>query len=174
MSNHNTPVITFAAKSGSGKTTLLEKVIVSLKTKGYKLAVIKHDAHRFDIDQPGKDSWRMSQAGADIVAISSPEKMAIIEKVDEEKSLDEVIAALPKVDIILTEGFKRSDKPKIEVFRSAVSQKLVCEPRELLAIASDIVWDIGVPCHHIDDVEGVVCVIIQYVNNFSKRHELTK
>lgn len=166
--NLNTPVITFVAKSGSGKTTLLEKVIQSLKTKGYKLAVIKHDAHRFDMDKPGKDTWRMSQAGADIVAISSPEKVAIIEKVEEERTLDEVIATLSKVDIILTEGFKRSDKPKIEVSRSEVNTELLCEPHELLAIASDISWDVGVPCHHIDDVEGVVSEIIKYVNNFSK------
>lgn len=167
MNNYNTPVITFVAKSGSGKTTLLEKVIQNLKSKGYKLAVIKHDAHRFDMDKPGKDTWRMSEAGADIVAISSPEKVAIIEKVEAEKTLDEVIATLSKVDIILTEGFKRSDKPKIEVSRSEVNQELLCEPRELLAIASDIPWDVGVPCHHIDDVEAVVSEIIKYINNFT-------
>jgi molybdopterin-guanine dinucleotide biosynthesis protein B len=166
--NLNTPIITFVAKSGSGKTTILEKVIANLKTKGYKLAVIKHDAHRFDMDKPGKDTWRMAQAGADIVAISSPEKVAIIEKVDEEKTLDEVIAAISKVDIILTEGFKRSNKPKIEVSRSDVDTELLCEPRELLAVASDISWDIGVPCYDINDVEGVVDEIIKYANNFSK------
>lgn len=166
--NQNTPIITFVAKSGSGKTTLLEKVICDLKTRGYKLAVVKHDAHQFDMDKPGKDTWRMAQAGADIVAISSPAKVAIIEKVEEERTLDEVIATLSKVDIILTEGFKRSNKPKIEVFRSESHRDLLCEPSELLAIASDIPWDIGVPCHHIDDVEGVVSEIIKYINNYSQ------
>lgn len=156
IANYNTPVITFVANSGSGKTTLLEKVIASLKSKRYKLAVIKHDAHHFDMDKPGKDTWRMTQAGADIVAISSPEKVALIEQVEVEKSLDEVIATLSKVDIILTEGFKRSDKPKIEISRSEVSRELLCEPGELLAIASDIAWDVGVPCHHINDIEAVV------------------
>jgi len=166
--NLNTPVITFVAKSGSGKTTILEKVITSLKIKGYKLAVIKHDAHRFDMDKPGKDTWRMSQAGADIVAISSPEKVAVIEKVEEERTLDAVIASLSKVDIILTEGFKRSNKPKIEISRSDVDKELLCEPNELLAIASDISWDVGVPCYHINDVDGVVSEVIKYVINFSK------
>lgn len=74
------PVISIVAKSGTGKTTLMEKIIKELKLKNYKLAVIKHDAHSFEIDKPGKDTWRHAQAGADIVAISSPEKVALIEK----------------------------------------------------------------------------------------------
>lgn len=168
MNNQNTPVISFVGKSGSGKTTLLEKIIPHLKAKGYRVAVIKHDAHRFDMDKPGKDTWRMSEAGADIVAISSPEKVAILEKVEEERILDEVIASLSKVDILLTEGYKRSNKPKIEVFRSEVNDELLCEPWELLAIASDIRWELGVPCCHIDDVEGILDEIIKYAEAFSK------
>lgn len=167
MNNHTTPVISFVAKSGAGKTTLLEKVIKSLKEKGVKLAVIKHDAHQFDMDKPGKDTWKLSQAGADIVAISSPAKVAVIEKVEEEKKLDDVIAMLSGVDLILTEGFKRDNKPKIEVFRSAAHQDLLCGPNELVAIASDIEWKIGVPCYHIDDVEGIVREVLQYMKNFS-------
>ncbi|MEA1961194.1 MAG: molybdopterin-guanine dinucleotide biosynthesis protein B [Bacillota bacterium] len=166
MNNDNTPVISFVAKSGSGKTTLLEKVITMLKEKEYRVAIIKHDAHQFDMDKPGKDTWRMAQAGADIVAISSPEKVAIIEKVNEEKTLDEVIASLAKVDLILTEGFKRSNKPRIEVFRSAAHKELLCSPNELLAIASDIPWNIGVSCYHLDDVEGIVNEITSYMNRF--------
>lgn len=168
MNNQNTPVISFVGKSGSGKTTLLEKVIPHLKTKGYRLAVIKHDAHRFDMDKRGKDTWRMSEAGADIVAISSPEKVAIIEKLEEERILDELIASLSRIDIILTEGFKRSNKPKIEVFRLEVNNELLCEPGELLAIASDIHWELDVPCYYIDDAEGIVNEIIKYVKNFSQ------
>ena len=164
--NLYTPVISFVAKSGSGKTTLLEKVISIIKAKGYKLAVVKHDAHQFEMDHPGKDTWKMAQAGADVVAISSPEKVAIIEKVQEERTLDEVIDTLPEVDIILTEGFKRSNKPKIEVSRSDVSRELLCEPKELLAIASDISWENGVPCYSINDAEGIANVIIEYARNF--------
>jgi molybdopterin-guanine dinucleotide biosynthesis protein B len=168
MSNENTPVLSFVAKSGSGKTTLLEKVITRLKQDNYRIAVIKHDAHQFDIDKPGKDTWRMAQAGADIVAISSPAKVAVIEKVIEEKKLDDVINMISDVDLILTEGFKLSGKPAIEVFRSDVHKTLLCEPDRLIALASDIPWDIGVPCYNIDDIEGVAGEVIKYIKNFKK------
>lgn len=148
-------VISVVAKSGSGKTTLLEKVIRILKEKNIKLAVIKHDAHSFEMDKPGKDTWKHAQAGADIIAISSPEKFAMIEKRERELSLDEIIERIEGVDLIITEGFKRENKPKIEVFRSDAHSTLLCEPNELIAIASDIPWNIGVPCYHIDDAEGI-------------------
>ena len=85
--NNNKPVITIVGKSGSGKTTLLEKIIQQLKKDEIRIAVINHDAHRFEMDRPGKDTWRMAQAGADVVAISSSEKVAMIEKVNKEKAL---------------------------------------------------------------------------------------
>ena len=105
-------VISVVAKSGSGKTTLLEKVIRSLKEKGIRLAVVKHDAHSFEMDKPGKDTWRHAQAGADIVSISSPEKFALIEKRDRELTLDEIVERIDGVDLIITEGFKRQNKPR--------------------------------------------------------------
>jgi molybdopterin-guanine dinucleotide biosynthesis protein B len=159
------PVISFVGKSGSGKTTLLEKVIKRLKQEGFRVAAIKHDAHRFDIDKPGKDSWRMTQAGADVVAISSSEKMAMVEIVSKEKSLDEIIAMLPdEVDIVLTEGYKSGDKPKIEICRSEVYRERLCSPEELLAIVSDVVWDdLDVPQYQLDDIDGVVNEIKRYI-----------
>lgn len=163
------PVISVVGKSDSGKTTLLEKIIKELKNKDKRLAVIKHDAHSFDIDHPGKDSWRHGQAGADIVTISSPEKIASIERLEKELSLDEVISRISGVDLILTEGYKRANKPKIEVFRSAAHEGLLCEPEELIAVASDIEWDIGVPCYHIDNVKGIVGEIEKYMESFQKK-----
>ncbi len=151
------PVVSVVGKSDMGKTTLLEKLIPELKSRGYRVATIKHDAHSFDIDHPGKDTWRHGQAGSDVVVISSPAKVAMISKVDREKSLDEVIAMLPPVDIILTEGFKRANKPKIEVYRSGTGQEgLLCGAEELIAIASDQVFDLGVPCFGLDDAIGLV------------------
>jgi molybdopterin-guanine dinucleotide biosynthesis protein B len=158
-------VISVVAKSGSGKTTLLEKVIKELKERGIKLAIVKHDTHGFEMDKPGKDTWRHAQAGADIVAISSPEKFALIEKRERELTLDEIVGRIDGVDLIITEGFKKGDKPKIEVFRSAAHSTLLCNPSELIAIASDIQWDIGVPCYHIDDAKGVADEIINYMEN---------
>ncbi|MEL1136025.1 molybdopterin-guanine dinucleotide biosynthesis protein B [Desulfitobacterium sp. THU1] len=168
MMNDNTPVISFVAPSGTGKTTLLVKVVARLKQDGIKIATIKHDAHRFDMDVPGKDSWKMAQAGADIVMIASAEKIALIQKIDEEKELDDLISRIDKVDIILTEGFRISGKPKIEVHRCARSEHLISEPQELLAIASDKVWSIGVPCYHIEDVEGIVRAIKFYMETYNK------
>ncbi len=112
------PVISFVGYSKSGKTTLLEKVVPELKSRGYKVAFIKHTHHdSFDIDLPGKDTWRLSQAGSDMIVISSPEKLAIIEKLSEELYLkhivDEYIA--DKVDVVLTEGYKQADTIKVEV-----------------------------------------------------------
>lgn len=162
------PVISFVAgRSGSGKTTLLEKLIKRLKEDGIRIASIKHDAHEFDIDKKGKDTWRFAQAGADIVAISSPQKVAIIEKVDQEKTLDEICAKISDVDLILTEGFKLDSKPKIEVHRSEIHGKLVCNPNELLAIASDVEWNVGVPCFHINDIEGIAREVRRYMDKFS-------
>lgn len=152
-----------AERSGTGKTTLLEKITRELKYKGYKVAIIKHDAHDFEIDKPGKDTWRYAEAGADIVAISSSKKVAFIEKIKEEITLDEIIKCISGVDVILIEGYRKSDKAKIEVHRSNWNDALFSEPQDLLAIASDIQWEVGVPCYYIDDYKGITDEIIRYM-----------
>ena len=134
--------VSFVAKSGTGKTTLLEKVISELKGRGYRVGVIKHDAHRFDIDHPGKDSHRLTAAGADTMLISSPEKLAVVKKHAASPPIEELIATyFGDVDIVLTEGFKKSGLPKIEVHRAERSPTLLCRGEEndptLVAVASD-------------------------------------
>lgn len=153
------PIISVVGKSNVGKTTLLEKLLPEIKKRGYRVATIKHDVHGFNIDQPGKDTWKHAQAGADIVVISSPQKMAIIEKVDEERTLDEIAKKLDHIDLIITEGYKRQDKPKIEVFRSEVSDTLLCEKEELFAVATDVPLNIGVPEFDLDDSAGIIDLI---------------
>jgi molybdopterin-guanine dinucleotide biosynthesis protein B len=150
------PVISLVGMSNVGKTTMLEKILQEIKKRGWKVATIKHDTHGFDIDKPGKDTWRHAQAGADTVVISSPTKVAMISKVEEELTLDQIAATITGVDIIITEGYKRGNKPKIEVFRSGVYEELLCQPEELIAITSDITFDLGVPCFGLDDAPGVV------------------
>lgn len=142
--------VSFVAKSGTGKTTLLEKVIAELKGRGYRVGVIKHDAHRFDIDQPGKDSHRLTAAGADTMLISSPEKLAVVKKHAASPPIDELLATyFGDVDIVLTEGFKKSGLPKIEVHRRERSATLICRGEEhdptLLAVASDEPLELDVP-----------------------------
>ncbi|MDK2817752.1 MAG: molybdopterin-guanine dinucleotide biosynthesis adapter protein [Moorella sp. (in: firmicutes)] len=155
----STPVISVVGKSDVGKTTLLTKLLPELKRRGYRVATIKHDTHGFDIDRPGKDTWRHAEAGADVVVISSPSKMALIEKVDAELPLDAIAERIQNVDLIITEGYKRGDKPKIEVHRAAVSGELLCEPQELLAVATDEPLAIDVPCYGLDDAAGLVDLI---------------
>jgi len=157
------PVISIVGRSNCGKTTYLEKLIQELKNRDYKVATIKHDVHGFDIDKPGKDTWRHAQAGADIVCISSPWKMAMIKKVEEEIPLDEVIAYIDGVDIIFTEGYKRENKRKIEVFRSEVCDTPLCSKDELLAVVSDTVLHADIPHFSLDNAAPMADFLEKHV-----------
>jgi len=142
--------VSFVAKSGTGKTTLLEKVIAFLKERGWRIGVIKHDAHRFDIDYPGKDSYRLTAAGADTMLIASPEKLAVVKRHADSPPLPELIAAyFTDVDLVLTEGFKHGDLPKIEVHRRERSSTLLCRGEHhdttLIAVVSDAALELDVP-----------------------------
>ena len=159
------PVISLVGKSDCGKTTYLEKLISEMKRRGFKVATIKHDVHGFDIDKPGKDTWRHAQAGADIVCISSPQKMAMIKKVEQELLLDEVIGYIDGVDIIFTEGYKRESKRKIEVFRQAASESPLCNKEELLAIASDVKVYEDVPHFGLEDASNMADFLAANVIN---------
>lgn len=152
------PVVSVVGKSNVGKTTLLEKLIAELKRRGYRVATVKHDIHGFDIDRPGKDTWRHAQAGSDLVIIAAPDRLAMIARTPGEMSLDEIVARLPvEVDIVLTEGYKRGDKPKIEVSRAACGRDLLCGEEELVALASDQPHpEVSVPQYGLDDVTGLV------------------
>lgn len=97
------PVITFSAWSGTGKTTVIEQLVLLFKQKGLRVAVIKHDAHEFEIDREGKDSWRFSKAGADMTILSSQQKTALIEQ--RSLSLSQVLSMVHDVDLILVEGY---------------------------------------------------------------------
>ncbi len=159
-----TPVITFVGKSGTGKTTLLEKLIPLLRRSGIRLAVVKHDVHGFQMDTPGKDTWRFSAAGAEVVAISSREQVAIIEQLTEELQLDEIISRLPPdIDLILTEGYKSLHNPKIELHRKALNRPLLAPAEELLAVLTDEPVDTPAPQLALDDLAGCVRVILDYM-----------
>ncbi len=152
--------VSFVAKSGTGKTTLMEKVITLLKKRGYRVGAVKHDAHKFDIDHPGKDSYRMTAAGADSMLITSREKLALVKKHAESPSVEELLTTyFTDMDIVLTEGFKESTLPKIELHRKNFSDSLLCRGEErisgLLAVASDEPLELDVPCLDINDAEMV-------------------
>lgn len=155
------PIISIIGKSKSGKTTLLEKLIAELKRRGYRVATIKHHSHAgFDIDRPGKDSWRHARAGSDHVFIAAPDKLASYRLLERELTLDEVAADVKDVDIILTEGYKRAGKPALEIVRAANSTEILGEENQRFALAADIPLDLGVPRFELDDAAGMVDLIV--------------
>jgi len=131
------PVISIVGKSKSGKTTLIEKLIQELKSRGYQVATIKHTPQGVDFDEAGKDSWRHIQAGSKATAISSPDKVVMIKPVDQDATLDEIAYLLGEdYDIILTEGFKQGNAPKIEVHRKGDGPPLK-DIKKLIGIVTD-------------------------------------
>jgi len=150
------PIISVVGNSGVGKTTFLERLVRELKARGYRLATIKHDVHNFDIDRPGKDSWRLTQAGSDIVMLSSPRRLALMEEVQEERTLDDLAAMVgDRVHLVLTEGYRGAAALKIEVSRQAHSTALTARLEELLAVVTDHRFDLDRPQFGLDDAAGV-------------------
>lgn len=148
------PIVSIVGKSDAGKTTLLEKVVRELRSRGWRIATVKHDAHSFEIDHEGKDSWRHKQAGACMTIISSPSKIAVVADSDHDHSLNEIRDRFVRdADLIITEGYKRETHPKIEVFRSELRRELLStEDDMLIAIAGDhLSPPKGVPVFELND-----------------------
>jgi molybdopterin-guanine dinucleotide biosynthesis protein B len=154
------PVITLIGKSGSGKTTLMEKLIAELKTRKYRVATIKHHSHAgFDIDVPGKDSWRFAQAGSDHVIIAAPDKIASYKKLERELSLEEILPMVSDVDIILAEGYRMAHLPTIEIVRGGYYDQLLTDPAQLIAIVTDLKFDLPIPQLGLNDVSGITDLV---------------
>ncbi len=154
------PVISIVGRSNSGKTTLLEKLIPELKRRGYRVATVKHHSHPgIEFDQPGKDTWRHAQAGSDYVVIAALDRIASIRRVEREPTLDEIVASIRDVDIILTEGYKQTGKHKVEVVRAERSTQPLCSPDELLALVTDIDALYPVSRFGLDDAAGLADLI---------------
>lgn len=158
-------VISFIGRSGVGKTTLIENIIPELKAKGYRVAVIKHTPHGFDMDTKGKDSWRFSCAGADVIAVSSRERLCIIQQSSEETSLEHIIFMLEsQVDLILVEGYKHSHWPKIEVVRSPISSNLLYGLQNIEAVVSDQQLPLDIPQFRFHETRAIANFIVKQLN----------
>lgn len=149
-----------ATKSNTGKTKLIESLITIFKARGYSIGVLKHDAHKFEIDKEGKDSYRFTKAGADKMIISSKEKLAMVEKIKEEKTIDEILNMFGEMDLIIIEGFKNNKYPKIEVHRKDVDSKLLCKDENFdictfLAVATDEKLNLDIPELDINEVNKI-------------------
>ncbi len=162
-------VVSFvAARSNSGKTTLIEKIVRILKARGLRVAVVKHASAGFELDRPGKDSWRFEQAGADAVVLVGPDRTALLKKIDRAATADELLRAVPDVDMVIYEGFKQSAINKIEVFRSGISGEmpLCMKDDSFRALVSDTRQPVSIPQFELDDAEGVAEFITKN-NSFS-------
>jgi len=139
------PLIAIVGKSGSGKTVIMEKLIAEFKAHGYRVGAIKHAHQTVELDAPGKDTWRYSQAGSDAAVVSSPSRITIFKSLDREPSLEETALLLGDgYDLILAEGFKKSRAPKIEVCAGSVAE-MVCAEAELAAVISDEACPLKIP-----------------------------
>lgn len=150
------PVVAVVGASGAGKTTLLEKLIPALNRMGLRVGTVKHHAHDFEMDREGKDSWRHKRAGAAVSVISGPGKIGVVMDVDHDHRVEELLPFFHQVDVVITEGYKHGDHPKIEVFRPEVCGDLLCrKDRCLVAVVTDAPVDLHVPSFSMEDAEGL-------------------
>lgn len=166
--------IAIAGYSGSGKTTLIEKVIPALTGRGYRVSLIKHAHHEFDIDEPGKDSHRHRVAGASEVLITSSKRWALMHELrsDAEPTLEEQLTRFSPCDVVIVEGWKHNSIPKIEVHRKLSGKALLFpEDSNVVAIATDESLATALPQFALDDAEGVAAFIVKFLG-LRKKHEV--
>jgi molybdopterin-guanine dinucleotide biosynthesis protein B len=156
------PIVSIVGKSDSGKTTLLEALIKALGQRGYRIAVIKHAAEAFETDTPNKDSWRFSQAGSEVSAISSKDRLAVTRRLETDpdpQALLQYVGA--DCDLVLTEGFKQYPYPKIEVIRGEQGLDPVSPAEQLLVIVTDKPVNAKVPQFDKGEVDKIADLIEQ-------------
>ncbi|MBC7780112.1 MAG: molybdopterin-guanine dinucleotide biosynthesis protein B [Proteobacteria bacterium] len=157
-------VLGFAGFSGSGKTTLIERLVPQLVARGWRVSLIKHAHHAFDVDRPGKDSYRHRAAGCTEVLVGSAVRWALMHELrgDDEPTLDQHLARLGPCDLVLVEGWKHASIPKLEVHRTAVGAPLLApDDPHVIAIATDLpAPPVGVPCFALDDVTAIAAFIV--------------
>jgi molybdopterin-guanine dinucleotide biosynthesis protein B len=157
-------VIGLAGWSGAGKTTLLTRAIPQLQKQGLRVSVIKHAHHAFDVDVPGKDSWKHREAGAAEVLVSSSQRWALMHELRGagEPRLPELLAKMSPVDLVVVEGFKREPHRKIEVFRAANEKPLLFpDDPGIVGIATDTAVETRLPTAHLDDIEAVAAMMLK-------------
>ena len=158
-------VIGFAGWSGAGKTTLLTRLIPHLIAKGLRVSTLKHAHHAFDVDVPGKDSWRHREAGAAEVLVSSGKRWALMHELRgaDEPKLPELLARMSPVDLVIVEGFKRELHPKIEVYRAANGKPpLFPDDSHIVGVATDTAFETRLPMAQLDDIPAIAAMALNH------------
>ena len=156
ISENAPPMLCIVGFSGSGKTTVTVGLSETLKKRGLRVGTIKHDVHKFEMDRPGKDSWRHKQAGSATTIVTSPKQIGVVMDVDHDHQPLELLPFLAAMDIVLVEGFKRAPLPKIEVFRPETGKAPACRrDGNLIAVVSAAPLGWGVPRYAPNDIEGL-------------------
>jgi len=159
------PLIGIAGYKNVGKTTLVERLVSELVTRGLKIATIKHAHHSVEVDEPGRDSHRHRMAGAEQVAVVSSVRWAVMTELrgQAEPTLDEVIASLAPADLIIVEGYKTHDFPKIEVRREGVTRrKMFGDVPNVIAVASDTLFETGLTALDLDDIPTIADFVLAH------------
>ena len=153
-----------AGWSGSGKTSLLVRLLPELNRRGLRVSTLKHAHHGFDVDQPGKDSWEHRNAGAVEVMVSSTRRWALMHehRGAPEAGLDELVAHMTPVDLVIVEGYKTQPHPKLEVHRASIGKPLLChDDPDVVAVAADCPLDgLKIPLLRLDDTAAIAGFIV--------------
>jgi molybdopterin-guanine dinucleotide biosynthesis protein B len=159
-------VFGFAGWSGSGKTTLIEKLIPRFAARGLKVSLIKHAHHTFDVDQPGKDSYRHRHAGAMEVLVTSSRRWVLMHELRgaQEPSFDEQLKHLSPCDLLIVEGFKHAPIPKLEVWRAVTGEGML-HPQDphIVAVASDVKVETTLPLLDLNNDGGIADFILRHL-----------
>lgn len=151
--------------SGSGKTTLIEQLVPRLVARGMKVSVIKHAHHGFDVDQPGKDSYRHRAAGCHEVLVSSNRRWALMHELrgEPEPSIEDHIGRMAPCDLLLIEGYKRYPMPKLEIYREANGKPMLYPDDEhIVAVASDVPLETRKPQYDLNDYDGITAFVLKF------------
>jgi molybdopterin-guanine dinucleotide biosynthesis adapter protein len=166
-------VFGIAGWSGSGKTTLIEKLIPEFSRRGLSVSVIKHAHHGFDLDRPGKDSYRHREAGASQVLMLSNDRWVLMHELRgaPEPTLEEQLRVLSPCDVVLIEGFKAAAVPKVEVHRPGHGKPpLWVENPHVVAVATDGAVDCSLPVLSLNDASAITQFILDYANRRESEH----
>jgi len=150
----------------AGKTGLMERLVIEITGRGYSVSTVKHAHHRFDVDHEGKDSYRHRQAGATEVLLASRNRFALMHELrdEDEPPLEDLLAKLAPVDLVLVEGYKRDMHPKVEAHRSVTGNPLIAREDETVrAVASDTALELDRPVFDLNDTKGIADFIVQEV-----------